>query len=64
MQSKIAVVFDSAGTLLHMYRVAKNTITGENLDEIITTDLVGRHPHCGLVLLHTNPDRIMNCNSS
>ncbi|MDF1530871.1 MAG: HAD family hydrolase [ANME-2 cluster archaeon] len=62
MQSEIAVVFDSAGTLLHMYRVAKNTITGEYLDDIITTDLVGRHSHCGLVILHTNPDRIMNCN--
>ncbi|MCL7413981.1 MAG: HAD family hydrolase [ANME-2 cluster archaeon] len=62
MQSGIAVVFDSAGTLLHMYRVAKNTTTGEYLDDIITTDLVGRHSHCGLVILHTNPDRIMNCN--
>lgn len=62
MESKIAVVFDSAGTLLHMKRVAKDTITGENFDNIITTDLVGRHPYCGLVILHTDPDRLMNCN--
>ncbi|MCL7415821.1 MAG: HAD family hydrolase [ANME-2 cluster archaeon] len=63
MQSRIAVVFDSAGTLLHMYRVAKNTLTGEYIDDIVTTDLVGRHPFCGLVIFHTDPDRIIGCQS-
>lgn len=61
MQKKIAVVFDSAGTLLQMFRVAKNIVSGEYLDEIITTDLVGRKPNCGLVVIHTDPEKIMNC---
>lgn len=46
-----------------MYRVAKNTLTGEYIDDIITTDLVGLHPNCGLVILHTDPKKIMTCRS-
>jgi len=42
MHESIAVVFDSAGTLLQMYRVAKDTITGRYIDDIITTDLVSK----------------------
>ena len=55
MDESIAVVFDSAGTLLHMYRVAKDTITGKYIDDIITTDLVSKKPNCGLVIMHTDP---------
>jgi soluble P-type ATPase len=61
MQKKIAVVFDSAGTLLHMYRVAKNIRTGEYIHDVITTDLVKRKNHYGLVIFHTDPDSIMEC---
>lgn len=63
MQKKIAVVFDSAGTLLNMYRVAKNIVTGEYIDKIITTTLVGQKTNQGLVILHTDPDIIMDCQS-
>ncbi|MCD4810106.1 MAG: HAD family hydrolase [Methanosarcinales archaeon] len=64
MHESIAVVFDSAGTLLQMYRVAKDTITGRYIDDIITTDLVSKKPNCGLVIIHTDPDKIMSCQST
>ncbi len=64
MDESIAVVFDSAGTLLHMYRVAKDTVTGKYIDDIITTDLVSKKPNCGLVIMHTDPDKIMSCQST
>ncbi|KAF5420103.1 MAG: Cu+-exporting ATPase [Candidatus Methanocomedens sp.] len=64
MDESIAVVFDSAGTLLHMYRVAKDTLTGKYIDDIITTDLVSKKPNCGLVIMHTDPDKIMSCQST
>lgn len=64
MDKSIAVVFDSAGTLLHMYRLAKDTVSGKYIDDIITTDLVNKKPNCGLVILHTGPDTILNCQST
>jgi len=64
MHESIAVVFDSAGTLLHMYRVAKDTVTGEYIDDIVTTDLVSKKPNSGLVIMHTDPDKIMSCQST
>lgn len=44
-----------------MYRVAKRISSGEYIEDIITTELVGKKPNCGLVILHTDPDRIMKC---
>ena len=64
MDGSIAVVFDSAGTLLHMYRVAKDTLTGEYYDDITTTDLISKKPNCGLVIMHIGPDKIMSCQCS
>jgi len=64
MHESIAVVFDSAGTLLQMYRVAKDTITGRYIDDIITTDLVSKKPNCGLVIMHTDPGKIMSYRST
>lgn len=63
MPKKIAVVFDSAGTLLNMYRAAKDIVSGEYLDHIITTTLVGQKANQGLVVFHTDPIKIMNCQS-
>jgi len=64
MHESIAVVFDSAGTLLHMYRVAKDTLIGEYFDEITTTDLISKKQNCGLVIMHTDPDKIMSSQSA
>jgi soluble P-type ATPase len=58
---KIAVVFDSAGTLLRMYRVAKNIQTGEYLDEVVSTELVGKKPYCALLVMQVDSNKLVNC---
>ncbi len=59
MQKRIAVIFDSAGTLLHMYRVAKDLNTGRVLEKIESTALVAKKPHQALVVLHVDPNTIL-----
>ena len=59
MQKRIAVIFDSAGTLLRMYRVAKDLNTNRMIDEIESTALVAKKPHQALVVLHTDPETIL-----
>ncbi len=59
MQKRIAVIFDSAGTLLHMYRVAKDPVTGCMFNNIESTALVAKKPHQALVILHTEPETII-----
>lgn len=58
---KIAVVFDSAGTLLHMYRVAKNIETGAILNDIISTELVGKKPDCALLVMQIDSNKLVKC---
>lgn len=58
---KIAVVFDSAGTLLRMHRVAKNVRTGEFLDEVVSTELVGKKPYCALMVMQVDSTRLVKC---
>jgi len=58
---KIAVVFDSAGTLLRMYRVAKNIHTGEYLNEVVSTELVGKKPYCALLVMQVDSNKLVNC---
>ena len=58
---KIAVVFDSAGTLLRMYRVAKNINTGAILNEVVSTELVGKKPHCALLVMQIDSNRLVKC---
>ncbi|NLV25851.1 MAG: HAD family hydrolase [Methanomicrobiales archaeon] len=63
-----AVVFDSAGTLLHTFRMAKNVLNGELLDEVETTMLTFEDPDRVLCVLHghswdfikTDPDRLLS----
>ncbi|WP_440952967.1 HAD family hydrolase [Methanococcoides sp. FTZ1] len=59
MQKSIAVVFDSAGTLLHMYRVAKDMSSGDLLTGVESTDLVARRKGRALIVLHTEPSVIL-----
>ena len=59
MDKRIAVVFDSAGTLLHMYRVAKEARTGKFLENIESTAIVAQKNGCGLVVLNTESDIIL-----
>lgn len=58
---KIGVVFDSAGTLLRMYRVAKNIHTGEYLNEVVSTELVGKKPYCALLVMQVDSNKLVNC---
>jgi soluble P-type ATPase len=59
MPRRIAVVFDSAGTLLHMYRVAKDARTGSILENIESTAIVAQKNGCGLVVLNAESDIIL-----
>ena len=58
---KIAVVFDSAGTLLRMYRVAKNIDTGAILNDIVSTELVGKKPDCALLVMQIDSNKLVKC---
>lgn len=58
---KIAIVFDSAGTLLRMYRVAKNINTGAFLNEVVSTELVGKKPHCALLIMQIDSNKLIKC---
>lgn len=60
MIKRTAVVFDSAGTLLHMYRVAKEPSTGNILENIESTAIVAQKNGCGLVVLNTANDIILS----
>jgi Cu+-exporting ATPase len=59
MARRIAVVFDSAGTLLHMYRVAKESSTGHILENIESTAIVAKKNGCGLVALNAEKEVIL-----
>jgi len=58
---KIAVVFDSAGTLLRMYRVAKNIETGAILNDVVSTELVGKKPDCALLVMQIDSNKLVKC---
>lgn len=60
---RIAVVFDSAGTLLRMYRVAKNIETDEYIDNVVTTELAGTKPVCALLVMQVDSNKLVKCPS-
>jgi len=60
MNKRIAVVFDSAGTLLRMYRVAKEASTGNIIENIESTAIVAQKNGCGLVVLNTENNIILS----
>lgn len=51
----VAVVFDSAGTLLHMYRAAKEIKSSTLSYDIVTTELALKNPNYGIIVLHIEP---------
>ncbi|CAJ35171.1 HAD family hydrolase [Methanocella arvoryzae] len=51
---KTAVIFDSAGTLLKAYRVAKNVRSGEIVENVASTNMVLQHPGCALVAIRAD----------
>lgn len=58
---KIAVVFDSAGTLLRMYRIAKNIKTGEYIEGVVSTEFVGKKPYCAILVMQVDSNRLVSC---
>jgi Cu+-exporting ATPase len=63
MKKGVAVVFDSAGTLMRMYRVAKDYRTGSILRDVQTTLLVSQAPNRALIVIRSWFEQIDNCNS-
>ncbi|WFN35867.1 HAD family hydrolase [Methanomicrobium antiquum] len=57
---KTAVVFDSAGTLLHTYRVAKDIINDSMVEGVETTTLTCSAKGRALVLLYAHSKNIIN----
>lgn len=55
----IAVVFDSAGTLLHTYRMVKDVISGELFPHVETTMLTFADPDRVLCVIHAHSRGIM-----
>ncbi|WP_424357201.1 HAD-IC family P-type ATPase [Methanocella sp. MCL-LM] len=51
---KTAVIFDSAGTLLKAYRVAKNVRTGQITENVASTNMVLQHQGCALVAMRAD----------
>ncbi|MCS3924014.1 HAD family hydrolase [Methanosalsum natronophilum] len=61
---KIAVVFDSSGTLMKMYRVVKNLSNDQLYENVDTITLVAKNPYRALLLIDTNPKNIVEeCDS-
>jgi Cu+-exporting ATPase len=56
---RLAVVFDSAGTLLRTYRVAKDVIHGKIYLDIETTTLTASSPERALLVLHVSSREII-----
>ncbi len=61
MEKGLAVVFDSAGTLMRMFRVAKEYSTGMIIQDVQTTLLVSQAPTRALVVIRSWLDHIDNC---
>jgi Cu+-exporting ATPase len=57
--ARIAVVFDSAGTLLRTWRTAKNVLSGEVMPEVQTTTLTTESPDRVLTMLPIRPRDVM-----
>ena len=55
----VAVVFDSAGTLLHTYRVAKNIALQQLLPGIETVTLTFSSPERVLVIIHVHSREVI-----
>ncbi|WP_367278944.1 HAD family hydrolase [Methanospirillum sp.] len=56
----IAVVFDSAGTLLHTYRIVKDVISGQLFPDVETTMLTFEDPDRVLCVIHAHSRGIMD----
>lgn len=61
MNSDLAVVMDAAGTILRMYRVAKDIETGTILEKVITWKLIMEKMNRALVVPQMDPSTLHDC---
>jgi len=59
MSCDLAVIFDVAGTMLQMYRVAKDVSRNILMEGIVTTELVMEKGGRALVIPQLNPEEVM-----
>ena len=59
MSGDLAVIFDVAGTMLEMYRVAKDVSNNDLMRGVVTTELVMEKRGRALVIPQLEPDEIM-----
>jgi len=61
MNGDLAVVMDVAGTMLRMYRVAKDIETGTILEKVITWKLIMEKANRALVVPQMDPSALLTC---
>jgi soluble P-type ATPase len=61
MSGDLAIVMDVAGTILRMYRVAKDIRRGIIIEKIVTWELIMEKKGRALVVPQINPGRIVSC---
>jgi soluble P-type ATPase len=59
MSCDLAVIFDVAGTMLQMYRVAKDVSKNDLMEGIVTTELVMEKGGRALVIPQLDPEEVM-----
>ncbi|MCD1295756.1 haloacid dehalogenase [Methanocella sp. CWC-04] len=55
---RTAIVFDSAGTLLKVYRVAKDVARKQLVENVVSTNIIVKGHNCALVALKAEPVEI------
>jgi soluble P-type ATPase len=60
MSRDLAVVFDVAGTILRMFRAAKNIQNGELIEKVITSDLIMEKAGRALVVPQLEPSEVLS----
>ena len=61
MSKDVAVVMDAAGTILKMYRVAKDIHRGNILEKFVTSELVMKKNGQALVVPQIDPEFVISC---
>ncbi|RQW77456.1 MAG: HAD family hydrolase [Methanothrix sp.] len=61
MSGDLAIIMDVAGTILRMYRVAKDIRRGIMIEKIVTWELIMEKKGRALVVPQINPERLASC---
>lgn len=61
MSGDLAIIMDVAGTILRMYRVAKDIRRGIMMEKVVTWELIMEAEGRALVVPQINPERVVSC---